>query len=486
MKPWNAVAVGACVRRLRHAVGAAASLLLVSGPAAAGTIFLTSGTTGPLVPGQSFNETRGIDVTVISAWDLQVSTLTLRKFFMGSATSAFIGARIYESGSGQLIAAGDTTIAVAPGVIPVPITATLVSGASYRVAFFVATTPAGQGTATLFDPDPAGAGGFPYTEPTGQLRINGTFQAVGDVFPDIAVVAEPHASMQVFPASLDLTSGTSGVLTAPQAFDGTRGVDVTVMGASNVQVASLGLEGLDIGSASSALVGARIYETSGGSLVAAADATITSAGGPLSVPISATLSAGSAYRVAFFVATTPPGQGTGTLFDPAPAGPGGFPWTETGGVLQVNGAYSAASDAFPSGVENVAPQIQVNTTIGQWTDLGHPLAGAAGLPHLVGTGTLVPGTSVTMQVSRLLANGVATLVIGLSAIQAPFKGGVMVPALDALVPGLPAGPDGVLSLVSAWPAGLPGGFTFILQCWQKDPAGVAGFSASNGLGGTTP
>jgi hypothetical protein len=40
--------------------------------------------------------------------------------------------------------------------------------------------------------------------------------------------------------------------------------------------------------------------------------------------------------------------------------------------------------------------------------------------------------------------------------------------------------------VSTWPAGLPSGFTFILQCWQKDPAGVAGFSASNGLGGTTP
>ncbi len=404
---------------------------------------------------------------------------------MGSATSALVGARIYDSGSGLLIAASDTTITSAPSVIPVPITATLVSGMSYRVAFHVATTPAGQGTGILFDPDPAGAGGFPYTEPEGLLRINGAFQAVADAFPATPVTAEAHVSMEVTLASLDLASGTGGSFPAG-SFNGTRGVDVTVLAAANVHVASMGLAGLGIGAASSALVGARIYESSGGTLVASADVNITTAGSPITVPISATLLSGTAYRVAFFVATTPPGQGTGTLFDPAPAGPAGFPYTEIAGVLQVNGAMSSASDVFPSGAESVAPQIQVSTSIGQWSDLGQALAGAAGLPHLVGIGTLVEGTDVTMMVSKLLANDVATLIVGVSTIHAPFKGGVLVPAVDVLVPGLPTASNGVMTLLATWPSGIPSGVTFFEQCWQKDPAGVAGFSASNAVSGTTP
>ena len=80
----------------------------------------------------------------------------------------------------------------------------------------------------------------------------------------------------------------------------------------------------------------------------------------------------------------------------------------------------------------------------------------------------------------------AGLVIGFSPLQVPFKGGTLVPDLDLLILGLPTGPAGVLEVPFAWPTGLPGGLTTYVQYWIADPGGPQGFSATNGLAGTTP
>ena len=47
-------------------------------------------------------------------------------------------------------------------------------------------------------------------------------------------------------------------------------------------------------------------------------------------------------------------------------------------------------------------------------------------------------------------------------------------------------PSGALSLGTTWPGGLGAGFQIVLQYWIEDPAAPFGYSASNGLKGTTP
>ena len=123
---------------------------------------------------------------------------------------------------------------------------------------------------------------------------------------------------------------------------------------------------------------------------------------------------------------------------------------------------------------------------GTWTDLGHALAGSAGEPHLTGTGTLIANQALTLTLTSALPNSSATLIVGLIAINAPFKGGVLVPKPDVLIFGLPTGPTGTLPLTAHWPGGLPHNFMISFQYWIVDAAGPVGLSASNGLGATTP
>jgi len=121
-----------------------------------------------------------------------------------------------------------------------------------------------------------------------------------------------------------------------------------------------------------------------------------------------------------------------------------------------------------------------------WADLGHGLAGAAGTPVLTGTGTLAGGDPLSLQLAGALPNAPLTLVIGAQALLAPFKGGVLVPLPTLLVSGLLTDGGGAHVLGATWPPGLPAGSVLYFQAWIVDPAGPAGFSASNGLSGTTP
>jgi PEP-CTERM motif len=175
-------------------VGATA-LVLGTNLAPAVTIYLDSGSSGSLtgVP-QSYNETRAVDVTVLSGADLLVESMTLAGFDgSGIATSAVLGARIYDTSTQSLIASADVTVSSA-GPVTVPISATLVPGGDYRVGFYAVTTPPNNGEATLFDP-----AGFPYTETSGLLRINGAYDIATDSFPAYSNIFEPQVSLEVVP-----------------------------------------------------------------------------------------------------------------------------------------------------------------------------------------------------------------------------------------------------------------------------------------------
>jgi hypothetical protein len=137
-----------------------------------------------------------------------------------------------------------------------------------------------------------------------------------------------------------------------------------------------------------------------------------------------------------------------------------------------------------------AQAVRADGTLGgspdPWTDLGGALGGTAGLPQLQGSSLLCGGDTVTLTLDDALPDSTTTLVIGLAALNAPFKGGTLVPDPLLYVFGLPTGPAGQLVLSAPWPVGLPGGLVSYYQHWIVDAAGPAGFSASNGLSGVTP
>lgn len=145
---------------------------------------------------------------------------------------------------------------------------------------------------------------------------------------------------------------------------------------------------------------------------------------------------------------------------------------------------------FSQRLANVSAQIEgfvpCDGSADPWTDLGLGLAGVSGVPQLVGTGSLAGGDPVSLVLGNAKPNGAATLVIGLTPLVAPFKGGTMVPHPDILVAGLLTNGAGALVLSGTWPTGVPTGVTFWTQYWIADGAGPQGFSASNGLAGTTP
>ncbi|HEX5010181.1 MAG TPA: hypothetical protein VFY71_07255 [Planctomycetota bacterium] len=122
-----------------------------------------------------------------------------------------------------------------------------------------------------------------------------------------------------------------------------------------------------------------------------------------------------------------------------------------------------------------------------WTDLGKGLAGANGVPQLTQAwGTLSPVGNFGWELNHCAFDSTALLVAGASAIDAPFKGGVMVPFPDFIYfPGQWTGPGGVFGFGAVWPVGIPAGAPMDFQYWIADPAAVHGWSASNALTTTT-
>ncbi len=120
-----------------------------------------------------------------------------------------------------------------------------------------------------------------------------------------------------------------------------------------------------------------------------------------------------------------------------------------------------------------------------WSDLGNALP-VLNDPFLFGRGALVDDTPVSLCLEGALPGASTTLVIGISALLLPFKGGVMVPAPDVLFGPFIIGTDGRLRFDGIWPEGLPPSTFFAFQHWYVDPDGPKNLAASNGISGVTP
>ncbi len=124
-------------------------------------------------------------------------------------------------------------------------------------------------------------------------------------------------------------------------------------------------------------------------------------------------------------------------------------------------------------------------SVDPWADLGDGLSGIAGTPRLSGHGSLLAGHSMSLSLENAAPGADAFLIAGFSAIHAPFKGGVFVPARD-LVADFAVGPTGTLKLDALWPEGLLPGTPLWMQYWIADAAGPFGFAASNAVKATSP
>jgi hypothetical protein len=98
----------------------------------------------------------------------------------------------------------------------------------------------------------------------------------------------------------------------------------------------------------------------------------------------------------------------------------------------------------------------------------------------VTAGLPLGGSQVLLTVTGLPLLGSTNLITGFSALKAPFKGGVMVPAPDVLIAGLPV-VLGSCAFTFTFPAAMPSGAAAIFQFWTQDPAAPLGLSASNGV-----
>jgi hypothetical protein len=120
-------------------------------------------------------------------------------------------------------------------------------------------------------------------------------------------------------------------------------------------------------------------------------------------------------------------------------------------------------------------------------DLGHQLEGANGWPIQIASGSFAGGTPFSFSLAHgPVGGGVVYHIIGFSILDAPFKGGTMVPTPNLLSgPWTPTG-TGALLLAGTWPMGVPSGFPLVAQFWFASSGSIAGFAASSGVLVTMP
>ena len=160
-----------------------------------------------------------------------------------------------------------------------------------------------------------------------------------------------------------------------------------------------------------------------------------------------------------------------------------------GGMYYVAvGSYGTYTGAYSMETRTATPHPGDDVIVGSlpspWSWLGNALSGAGGEPLAVPTGTLQAGSYLTLSLTRAAPTTTAFLIVGLQAVNAPVKGGVLVPANDAIVP-LATGAVGELFFGGILGAP-PSGASFYVQYWIVDAAGPAGYSASNAFSGTIP
>lgn len=122
---------------------------------------------------------------------------------------------------------------------------------------------------------------------------------------------------------------------------------------------------------------------------------------------------------------------------------------------------------------------------GMWTKLGGGLPGAHGAPVMAPTGELPADMRLSFELSNAPPRTPCWLVLGGSVLNAPFKGGLLVPMPD-LVVAATTDDAGRKALGGLWPDDAPAGLTIVAQWWVVDDGTPTGLAASHGVSASTP
>lgn len=165
---------------------------------------------------------------------------------------------------------------------------------------------------------------------------------------------------------------------------------------------------------------------------------------------------------------------------------------DSSGDVYVTG-YTSSSDipttpgAFDPDLTGFSGIYVAKFDLSTWQDVGGGVPNLAGvMPRLTANGSLLPLSDGSLHVDQALGNAACTLIIGLSELSLPFKGGTLVPNPLWLI-SLVLNAQGKLDLAwGSWPPAVPPGTSLWFQAWVKDVQSVAGFTATNGLTATVP
>jgi hypothetical protein len=121
-----------------------------------------------------------------------------------------------------------------------------------------------------------------------------------------------------------------------------------------------------------------------------------------------------------------------------------------------------------------------------WVNIGLTLGGEQGDSSFSGSGSLQGNEPVSFMLSDAAPLAPSMLVLGLTVVNVPFKGGTLVPQPDFVSAALSTDATGSLVVGGTWPAGIPPLTTVALQWWTLDDSLPSGFGSSNGLVALTP
>ncbi len=148
-------------------------------------------------------------------------------------------------------------------------------------------------------------------------------------------------------------------------------------------------------------------------------------------------------------------------------------------VRQTNGQWANLCSFGVSGDLVIRSTVTIaGGGTGQFINLGNGLAGNHA-PVLTGSGSLAAGGNFSLTMTGLPTFTTTNVVVGFATLLAPFKGGVMGPTVDLVIPfgtGL-----GTVVLPATTPPGIPSGASIYVQSWTPDAGGPAGFDATNVL-----
>jgi hypothetical protein len=147
-------------------------------------------------------------------------------------------------------------------------------------------------------------------------------------------------------------------------------------------------------------------------------------------------------------------------------------WLEDSAASLVNGDQGD-NNASGAGAAYVFHIVQ-----NPWTSAGSGLAGVAGVPTLVGTGSLRKGSAGSLTLSNAAPSALAVLFVSLSSVPSPFKCGTLVPVpISFQLPLITSGAGGISLPWASWPGGLSG-LTLYFQYAIQDAAAVCGVAIS--------